>query len=133
MILHAANIKDAELPRPAIRPYPRQYVSRWTSQDGLQFTFRPIRPDDENLMVEFHQQLSENSVYMRFFIPLKLDFRTSHERLFTKCFIDYDREMALVAEYSNENGERRIAGIARLIRQHSNNNAEVAFLVVDKF
>jgi len=133
VILHAANIKDAELPRPAIRPYPRQYVSRWTSQDGLQFTFRPIRPDDENLMVEFHQQLSENSVYMRFFIPLKLDFRTSHERLFTKCFIDYDREMALVAEYSNENGERRIAGIARLIRQHSNNNAEVAFLVVDKF
>lgn len=133
VILHPANIKDAALPRPAIRPYPSQYVSHWTSQDDQQFTFRPIRPDDESLMVEFHQQLSENSVYMRFFVPLKLDFRTSHERLFTKCFIDYDREIAIVAEYINEQAERRLAGIARLIRQHTNNNAEVAFLVADKF
>ena len=133
VILHPASIKDADLPRPAIRPYPSQYVSHWTSPDSQQFTFRPIRPDDENLMVEFHQQLSENSVYMRFFVPLKLDFRTSHERLFTKCFIDYDREIGLVAEYINEQAERRLAGIARLIRQHSNNNAEVAFLVADKF
>ena len=50
-------------------------------------------------MVDFHHQLSETSVYMRFFLPLKLDFRVSHERLFTKCFIDYDREIGLVAEY----------------------------------
>jgi len=83
--------------------------------------------------VEFHRQLSETSVYMRFFLPMKLDFRTSHERLFTKCFIDYDREIALVAEYTNERGERRLAGIARLIRNHSDNNAEVAFLIADKF
>ena len=133
VILHAGNITDAELPRPAIRPYPIQYVSRWKSHDGQQFTLRPIRPDDESLMVEFHRQLSETSVYLRFFLPLKLDFRTSHERLFTKCFIDYDREIALVAEYTNEEGARRLAGIARLIRKHSDNNAEVAFLVADKF
>jgi acetyltransferase len=133
VILHAGNITDAELPRPAIRPYPVQYVSRWKSQDGQQFTLRPIRPDDESLMVEFHRQLSETSVYLRFFLPLKLDFRTSHERLFTKCFIDYDREIALVAQYTNEEGARRLAGIARLIRKHSDNNAEVAFLVADKF
>ena len=133
VILHPAKMKDADLPRPAIRPYPSKYVSRWNSQDGQQFTLRPIRPDDESLMVEFHRQLSETSVYMRFFLPMKLDFRTSHERLFTKCFIDYDREIALVAEYTNELGERRLAGIARLIRKHSDNNAEVAFLVADKF
>jgi acetyltransferase len=132
VILHPAGMKDADLPRPAIRPYPRQYVSRWTSHDGQQFTLRPIRPDDESLMVEFHRQLSETSVYMRFFLPMKLDFRTSHERLFTKCFIDYDREIALVAEYT-EGEERRLAAIARLIRKHSDNNAEVAFLVADKF
>jgi acetyltransferase len=69
---------------------------------------------------------------MRFFLPLKLDFRVSHERLFTKCFIDYDREIGLVAEYEEE-GARRIAGIARLIRKHSDNSAEVAFLIADKF
>ena len=98
----------------------------------MQFTVRPIRPDDEPLMVDFHHQLSDVSVYMRYFLPLKLDVRVSHQRLFTKCFIDYDREMALVAEYS-ENGTRHLAAISRMIRTHSGNRAEVAFLVADKF
>ncbi|HWS16642.1 MAG TPA: bifunctional acetate--CoA ligase family protein/GNAT family N-acetyltransferase, partial [Candidatus Elarobacter sp.] len=132
VILHPATARDADLPRPAIRPYPSQYISNWQSHDGTRFTLRPIRPDDEPLMVDFHHQLSETSVYMRFFLPLKLDFRVSHERLFTKCFIDYDREIGLVAEYEEEGG-RRIAGIARLIRKHSDNSAEVAFLIADKF
>jgi acetyltransferase len=133
VILHPATIRDEELPRPAIRPYPIQYISNWEAQDGTRFTLRPIRPDDEPLMVDFHHQLSETSVYMRFFLPLKLDFRVSHERLFTKCFIDYEREIGLVAEYADEEGARRIAGIARLIRKHSDNSAEVAFLIADKF
>jgi acetyltransferase len=133
VILHPASIADADLPRPAIRPYPSQYISDWQSHDGTSFTLRPIRPDDEPLMVDFHHHLSEASVYMRFFLPLKLDFRVSHERLFTKCFIDYDREIGLVAEYNDDHGVRHIAGIARLIRKHSDNSAEVAFLVADKF
>jgi acetyltransferase len=133
VILHPASMTDSELPRPAIRPYPNQYVSSWEASDGQRFTLRPIRPDDEALMVDFHRQLSENSVYLRFFLPLRLDVRISHERLFTKCFIDYDREIGLVAEYLDEGGARRIAGIARLIRKHSDNTAEVAFLVADKF
>jgi len=133
VILHPASVSDADLPRPAIRPYPCEYISQWQSHDGMSFVLRPIRPDDEPLMVDFHHHLSEASVYMRFFLPLKLDFRVSHERLFTKCFIDYDREIGLVAEYNDEQGARHIAGIARLIRKHSDNSAEVAFLVADKF
>src|SRR5215471_2849396 len=133
VILHPAAVKDADLPCPAIRPYPAQYVSQWQPAGGPIFTIRPIRPDDEPLMVDFHHQLSEMSVYMRFFLPVKLDVRTAHERLFTKCFIDYDREMALVAEYTDASGERHLAGIARLVRKHSDNSAEVAFLVADKF
>jgi len=132
VILHPSSVKDAQLPRPAIRPYPNQYVTTWQSE-GENFTLRPIRPDDEALMVDFHHQLSENSVYLRFFLPLKVDVRTSHERLFTKCFIDYDREIALVAEYNDDTGARRIAGVARMIRKHSDNTAEVAFLVADNF
>jgi acetyltransferase len=122
VILHPASVSDAALPRPAIRPYPSQYVSNWQSADGMHFTVRPIRPDDETLLVDFHQQLSEASVYLRYFLPLKLDVRVAHERLFTKCFIDYDREIALVAEHS-DGGERHVSG----------NSAEVAFLVADKF
>jgi len=133
VILHPARIKDAELPRPAIRPYPVQYISTWEGTDGMRFTVRPIRPDDEPLMVEFHHELSERSVYLRYFAPMKLDSRTSHERLVTRCFIDYDRELALVAEYVDENGGRHIAGIVRLIRNRTGNDAEVAFIVADKY
>jgi acetyltransferase len=133
VILHPPGVSDAALPRPAIRPYPGQYASSWQSVDGMHFTVRPIRPDDEALLVDFHKQLSETSVYLRFFLPLKLDVRVAHERLFTKCFIDYDREIALVAEYAGDNGQRHLAGIARMIRQHSGNSAEVAFLVADQF
>ena len=61
-------------------------------------TIRPIRPEDEPLMIEFHKKLSERSVYLRYFQPLKLTQRTAHERLTRICFIDYDREMALVVE-----------------------------------
>jgi acetyltransferase len=132
VILHPAGVSDTALPRPAIRPYPSQYVSSWQSSDKTDFTVRPIRPDDESLLVDFHRQLSDTSVYMRYFLPLKLDVRVSHERLFTKCFIDYDREIAMVAEYSHD-GERHLAGIARMVRKHSGNSAEVAFLVADKF
>jgi acetyltransferase len=132
VILHPSSIADNKLPRPAIRPYPTQYISSWRSPDGMQFAIRPIRPDDEPLMVDFHRQLSEMSVYMRYFLPLKLDVRVAHERLFTKCFIDYDRELALVAEYTVE-GARHLAGIARMIRNHTGNSAEVAFLVADQF
>jgi acetyltransferase len=83
-------------------------------------------------MVDFHRQLSDTSVYMRYFLPLKLDVRVAHERLLSKCFIDYDREMALVAEYT-DNSKRHLAGIARMIRTHTGNGAEVAFLVADRF
>lgn len=133
VILHPAGVTDAQLPRPAIRPYPSQYVSHWEAADGTKFALRPIRPEDEPLVVDFHHQLSDRSVYLRYFLPLKLDYRVAHERLITKCFIDYDREMALVAEYQDEEGSQHIAGIARVIRNHTGAGAEVAFIVADKY
>jgi acetyltransferase len=131
VILHPAEVADSSLPRSAIRPYPTQYVSTFETSDGMQFTLRPVRPDDEPLMVDFHHQLSERSVYLRYFLPIKLPQRITHERLTTKCFTDYDREIALVAEYE-EDGAKRMAGVARLVRNHTGNCAEVAFIVADK-
>jgi acetyltransferase len=133
LVLHPASVSDADLPHSAIRPYPSQYVSQWQTEDGMQFTLRPIRPDDEPLVVEFHGRLSERSVYFRYFHPLKLDTRVAHERLITKCFIDYDRELALIAEHADGQDVRHIAGIARMIRKHSDYGAEVAFIVADKY
>jgi acetyltransferase len=97
-------------------------------------TIRPIRPEDEPLMVKFHETLSERSVYLRYFHLMDLSQRTAHERLTRICFIDYDREMALVVEYVDPaTGEREILGVGRLTKIHGTNEAEVAVLVSDNF
>ena len=135
IVLHDPDIEEEELPETAIRPYPTQYVSREEQQDGTPVTIRPIRPEDEPLMIGFHQSLSERSVYMRYFHALRLDRRTAHERLTRICFIDYDREMALVVERKNpESAEPEILGVGRLSRDHSApEEAEISILVSDRF
>ncbi len=134
VVPHGPDVVENQLPALAIRPYPNQYVTGWQLKDGTPVTIRPIRPEDEPLMVKFHQALSEQSVYMRYFQPLRLDQRVAHERLTRICFIDYDREMALVAEAGyGDNGEREIVAVGRLSKEHSTNEAEVALLVSDTF
>ncbi len=133
VILHPMSIANSDLPRSAIRPYPAQYASKFVGRDGMKFNVRPIRPDDEPMMIDFHRHLSERSVYYRYFTPLELSFRTSHERLTPRCFVDFDRELALVAEHIADDGKASIVGVARLMRDHSGNSAEIAFVVSDKF
>jgi acetyltransferase len=134
IVLHGPAVTLDQLPKPAIRPYPLQYVSSWTMKDGNSVTIRPIRPEDEPLMVKFHETLSDHSVYLRYFCTLSLSRRVAHERLLRICFGDYDREMALVAERTDPlTGERRIMAVGRLNKLHSRNEAEVAVLVSDQY
>ena len=100
-------------------------------KDGKEVVIRPIRPEDEPLMIQFHQKLSERSVYLRYFQPLKLTQRTSHERLTRICFIDYNREMALVAERKNEAGEPEMLAVGRLSKIHGRDEAELAAVAID--
>ena len=131
VVLHEASLKDEDLPRSAIRPYPIQYVEKATLKNGKRLTIRPILHQDEPLFIKFHETLSEQSVYLRYFQALKLSQRVTHERLMRRCFIDYNREMALVAEGKNEQGEREIFGVARLIKIHGRPDAEFAVVVSD--
>nr|MDQ3317317.1 GNAT family N-acetyltransferase [Actinomycetota bacterium] len=135
IVLHDPETAEEDLPTTAIRPYPTQYVSDEETSDGAGVRVRPIRPEDEPLMVKFHESLSEQSVYMRYFHMMKLDQRTAHERLTRICFIDYDREMALVAERTDpETGEREIMGVSRLSRHGAvPREAEFSVLVSDRF
>jgi acetyltransferase len=83
-------------------------------------------------MVKFHRTLSERSVYLRYFHLMNLEQRTRHERLMRTCFIDYDREMALVVERRNpESGEPEILGVGRMTKVPWTNEAEVAVVVSD--
>jgi acetyltransferase len=134
VVLHEPEISEDELPKPAIRPYPLQYAQPWTLLDGTSVTLRPIRPEDEPLMVKFHETLSDLSVYFRWLHMIGLSRRVAHEQLIRMCFIDYEREMALVADYHNPQTEQdEIIGVGRLIKAHGANEAKFAILVTDQF
>jgi acetyltransferase len=115
-------------------PYPAQYVSPWKMKNGAEVLIRPIRPEDEPAMAHFHETLSEQSAYLRFFRAEKLSSRVAHTRLVKRCTIDYDLEMALVAEFENEKGAApQIIAVGRLVREPRTSEAEVAVLVADAF
>jgi acetyltransferase len=132
VVLHGPEVTPEQLPKLAIRPYPTHYASRWATKDGTTVTIRPIRPEDEPLLVDFHAMLSERSVYLRYFRVLQLDQRVAHERLAHICCIDYDRELALVAEQEDDGSdERKILGVARLTRLQHEKEAEFAIVIAD--
>lgn len=134
VVLFGNDVADDRLPRSSVRPYPSQYVSDLTLKDGSKVVLRPIRPEDEPLMVQFHEALSESSVYLRFFHMEKLDNRVAHDRLIRKCFIDYDREMALVADWTDpQSGKHALLGVGRLTKQAPTRDAELGVLVADRW
>lgn len=133
VVLHDPDTPEAQLPRPAIRPYPVRYVAPWTGISSAQMLIRPIRPEDEPLIVDFHDRLSERTVVERYFTALALSARTAHERLTRICFIDYDRELALVAEKRDPSGKSVIAGVSRMNRQEDGSSATLAVVIADDF
>jgi acetyltransferase len=102
-------------------------------KDGTQVVIRPIRPEDEPLMVKFHATLSERSVYFRYFNMLQLSQRVAHERLSRLCFIDFDLTMALVVDrHDPQTGEHEIIAVGRLSKL-SGAKAEFAIIVSDAY
>ena len=112
-----------------ISPYPTRYVQPWRCRDGRSVLLRPIRPEDEPLERELLAGLSKESSRFRFFYILK---EITHGMLTRFCNIDYDREMAIVAEYTS-NGKRRNVGVGRLIVEPGEETAEFAILIADDF
>ncbi|MBL1173755.1 MAG: bifunctional acetate--CoA ligase family protein/GNAT family N-acetyltransferase [Pantanalinema sp. GBBB05] len=134
VVLHQPDTQLEHLPQLAIRPYPIQYVAPWTLKDGTPVTIRPIRPEDEPLMVQFHQSLSEESIYLRYAHLVKLSHRITHERLTRICFIDYDRGIALVMDRKNSvTDQHEILAVARLTKIQGTDDAEFAMLVSDRY
>jgi len=128
VVLFPESTDMASIPKPTIRAYPTKYIGKVTLKDGTNLTIRPIRPEDEPAVVKFHSTLSDESVYRRFFTQMKLESRVRHERLTRVCFIDYDRQMGLVAETETE-----IVGIGRLAKSPLKNEAEVAAIISDSY
>ena len=110
-----------------ISPYPKKYEILWKLKNGQEVILRPIKPEDEPMWLEMFQSFSEEAIRYRFFQMVK---DTPHEVRVRYCNIDYDREIAIVAESTIE-GKRRILGVTRLSIEPDGKSGELAFIVGD--
>jgi acetyltransferase len=110
-----------------ISPYPKKYEALWKLRDGRAVLLRPIKPEDEPLWLEMFRNFSEESIRYRFFHIIK---DTPHEMRIRYCNIDYDREIAIVPELT-ENGKRKILGVVRVPILPDQKTGEVAVIVAD--
>ena len=110
-----------------IPPYPSEFVKKIKLKDRRPITLRPIKPEDEGMAKEMFSNFSERTQRYRFFQLIK---NISHERLVRYTQIDYDREIAIIAQLE-EDGKKKMAGVVRLISDQYNENAEFAIVVAD--
>jgi len=130
IILDPQAADDEDLHRHlVIMPYPVKYITPWRLKDGTEVLLRPIRPEDEPMEAELISGLSEETSRFRFFQPIR---NITHEMLVRYCNIDYDREMAIIAEYTKGRKKRNI-GVGRLITEPGEKRAEFAVVVADDF
>lgn len=111
----------------AIRPYPEEFVRRDRLADGRPLTLRPIRPEDEPLWFDLIASCSPETLHARFRYLFK---QPTHVMAARYCFLDYDRELAIMAEIEDD-GRRRFIGVGRLVADANHETAEFALLVAD--
>jgi acetyltransferase len=129
LLLCPVDLAADQCPRLAIHPYPNQYVAPFRLRDGREAIVRPIRPEDEPLIIALHAAHSEHTIRMRFFGLVKT---LSRESLIRLCHLDYDREMALTAVL-HEDGEPRLLGVSRYHLNPEKGTAEFALVVSDAY
>lgn len=110
-----------------IHPYPDKYTKPAKLADGTTILLRPIKPEDEPLWLDLLGSCSKESIYSRFRYNFHYD---SHEIATQFCFIDYVREIAIVAEVTEE-GKKKLIGVGRLIADLDHETVEYAILISD--
>ena len=110
-----------------LRPYPERLIKKVKLGDGTDALLRPIKPEDEPLWLEMLGSCSKESIYSRFRYNFHFD---SHEVATQFCYIDYARELAIVAEVE-VNGRKKLIGVGRLIADPDVETVEYAILITD--
>lgn len=103
--------------------YPQRWEADVALSDGGTMSVRPIRPDDAELILAFHERQSPESIYFRFFSPRP---RLSEKDLQRFIHVDYVDRMAFVGIIGDE-----LVGVARYDRHRARSDAEVAFFIDD--
>jgi acetyltransferase len=111
--------------RLAIVPYPRRFEETLDWQ-GVRVTVRPIRPEDEAAHHDFVEAMTPEDLRLRFFGSVG---SFDHSQLARMTQIDYDREMALIATVTSEEGFTRTLGVVRAVADPDNETAEFAVAV----
>jgi acetyltransferase len=128
VVLTPADLPEASRPRLAIYPYPSRYTKAHHLGDGTEILVRPVRPEDEPLIVDLHEGHSEHTIRMRFFGMVR---RLTRDSLIRLCHLDYGRALALVAVHRGADGGPHAIGVARYHRHGESGEAEFAVVVTD--
>lgn len=113
----------------AIRPYPEEFIRQIELPDGTPVVLRPIKPEDEPMWHRLIESCSAETIQRRF----RYMFRSATHAMASRfCFIDYDRELAIVVEVV-EQGVKQIAGVARFVADAEHQEAEFAIIVADRW
>jgi len=107
--------------------YPVHYEKKVITRTGLEVFMRPIRPEDEPLLMDLFNSLSTKTRYYRFFSPLK---ELPQNMIIKFTQIDYRRDMALVA-LDKTGPEAKMLAVARFISKPGQSDTEFAVVVRD--
>ncbi|KAL3925266.1 MAG: hypothetical protein SGILL_000524 [Bacillariaceae sp.] len=112
--------------------YPEQFECMHTTKNGKKVLVRPIKPVDEDALRRFFHNLSDQSVYLRYFRRLK----SMPQKILQKTTdIDYSRDMALVVLSPPDTYHHEIVGIAQWVSDpregYDDHPPEIAFQVRD--
>ncbi|SEI60947.1 acetyltransferase [Allopseudospirillum japonicum] len=112
----------------AIMPYPEELRETALLKDGRQIEIRPIRGEDAPALLRFHSRLSEESIRFRYFHN-KADLTKRDLSLLTQ--INYDRQMAFIAEQVLADGSKEILGVVRVWTDPDNIRTEFSVIIRD--
>ncbi len=129
MVVDPTHAEDKTRPHRhlAICPYPTRFVREVKLADGSQLLLRPIRPEDEPEWQALHDECSTESIRARFRSLFK---HATHDLASRFCFLDYDRDLSIVAE-AQIAGRRQLVAVASLSADPDHEAAEFAVLVHD--
>ena len=108
--------------------YPEEFKSRIKLKNGTEVILRSIKPEDEMLWLEMFKSFSDESVWYRFFNVIK---DTPHEVRIRYCNINYDNEIAIIAELQEE--QKKMLGVVRFTLDSDKKSGELAFIVADQW
>jgi len=109
--------------------YPEEFVTQRKLKDETPVVLRPIKPEDEPMWHNLLANCSKESIWFRFNGMVD---HTTHEIGTRYCFIDYEREIGIVAEVK-EDDHRKLVGVGRLVSDANHDEAEYAVIVVDRW